>query len=69
MTTKTKQVKQDWKKLEPGDEVIVIDNHDHETPGIVDAKTSGSDVIWIVDHKGRGRRAFDHREGIRILRT
>lgn len=36
MTTKPKQVKQDWKKLEPGDEVIVIGTHDHETPGIVD---------------------------------
>ena len=31
MTAKTKQVKQDWRKLEPGDEVIVIDDHAHET--------------------------------------
>jgi hypothetical protein len=69
MITKPNQVKLDWKKLEPGDEVIVIGTHGHETPGIVDAKTFSSDVIWIVDHKGRGRRAFDHREGIRILRS
>lgn len=66
---KTKQPTQDWKKLEPGDEVIVIDTHNHETSGLVDTKTAGSDVIWIVDHKGRGRRAFDHREGIKVLRT
>jgi hypothetical protein len=69
MTAKTKQVKQDWRKLEPGDEVIVIDDHAHETPGIIDAKTFSSDVVWVVDHKGGGRRAFDHREGIKILRT
>lgn len=65
----TKQVKQDWKKLEPGDHVVVIDVDDEESPGVVDCKTSRSDVIWIVDHTGRGRRAFDHREGIKVLRT
>ena len=65
----TKQVKQDWKKLEPGDHVVVIDTNDEESPGLVDCKTSHSDVIWIVDHTGRGRRAFDHREGIKVLRT
>jgi len=69
MTATPKPVKQDWKKLEPGDEAIVIDDQDHEMPGIVDDKTPGSDVIWVVDHKGGGRRAFDHREGIRILRS
>ena len=64
-----KQIKQDWKKLVPGDQVIVIDTNDDESPGFVDCKTEGSDVIWIVDHTGRGRRAFDHREGIKVLRT
>jgi hypothetical protein len=66
---KTKHLTQNWKKLMPGDEVIVIDTQDHETPGIVDDKTPGSDVVWIVDHTGRGRRAFDHREGIKVLLT
>lgn len=66
---KTKEPKQNWKKLQPGDEVVVIDTDEKESPGLVDAKTPGSDVIWIVDHTGRGRRAFDHREGIRVLRT
>lgn len=66
---KTKKHKQNWKKLEPGDEVVVIEANEDESPGIVDAKTVSSEVIWIVDHGGRGRRAFDHREGIRILRT
>jgi hypothetical protein len=65
----TKQVNQNWKKLEPGDYVIVIEGHDHELSGIVDAKTAASDVIWILDQKGRGRRAIDHREGIKVLRT
>lgn len=65
----TKAIKQDWKKLEPGDQVVVIDTNDHESSGIVDAKTATSDVIWIVDHKGRGRRAFDRREGIKVLRS
>lgn len=66
---KTKHLTQNWKKLMPGDEVIVTDTHDRETPGIVDDKTAGSDVVWIMDHAGRGRRAFDHREGIKVLRT
>lgn len=66
---KTKELKQDWKKLHPGDEVIVIDSNDEESPGLVDDKTPRSDVIWIVDHTGRGRRAIDHREGIKVLRT
>lgn len=64
-----KQVKQDWKRLEPGDHVVVIDVDDEESPGVVDCKTTQSDVIWIVDHSGRGRRAFDHREGVKVLRT
>jgi 3,4-dihydroxy-2-butanone 4-phosphate synthase len=63
MPTRTKQVKQDWQKLEPGDPVIVIDDHDHELPGIVVAKTAVSEVIWIMDQKA-GDAAIDHREGI-----
>ncbi|BCW17400.1 hypothetical protein NtRootA9_01080 [Arthrobacter sp. NtRootA9] len=64
-----KTVNQDWKKLEPGDAVVVIDADSNESPGIVDCKTTRSDVIWVVDHKGRGRRAFDHREGIKVVRS
>jgi 3,4-dihydroxy-2-butanone 4-phosphate synthase len=66
---KTKEHQQNWEKLEPGDEVVVIDANEEESPGIVDAKTVSSEVIWILHHGGRGRRAFDHREGIRILRA
>jgi hypothetical protein len=66
---KTTKQRQNWKKLEPGDEVVVIHANEEESPGVVDAKTFGSEVIWVVDHTGRGRRAFDHREGIKIVRT
>jgi hypothetical protein len=31
--------------------------------------TVGSDVIWLVDHTGRGRRAFDHWDAMIVLRT
>ena len=65
----TKEAKQNWKKLEPGDHVVVIDSNDEESAGIVDCKTFGSEVIWIVDRNGRGRRAFDHREGVKVIPT
>ncbi|WP_309108645.1 hypothetical protein [Arthrobacter sp.] len=34
----------------------------------VDTKTEDSAVVWGIDDNGQ-RRAFDHREGVRITRA
>lgn len=57
-----------WSGLTSGDAVKVAEPGRDPYPARVDMKTGNSDVVWVIDDSGQ-RRAFDHREGVRIANT
>lgn len=56
---------QDWSELAEGTHVAITEPSNARYSATVDTKTDDSTVIWVIDSWGQ-RRAFDHREGIRL---
>jgi hypothetical protein len=57
---------QDWTALNFNDRVRVLETGRPAYMASVDTKTEDSSVVWIISDQGV-RRAFDAKEGIRIL--
>lgn len=57
---------QDWTELATNDPVIIAEPGRERRRATIDAKTPDSTVVWVI-YKDRSRRAFDHREGIRLI--
>lgn len=56
---------QEWSGLTAGDKVVITEPGRDPYLGRLETKTADSAVVWVVDGGGQ-RRAFDHREGVRI---
>ena len=56
---------QDWSALAEGTKVAISEPSNASYPAMVDTKTEDSSVVWVIDSWGQ-RRAFDHREGIKL---
>ena len=56
---------QDWSELAEGTKVAITEHRNTSYPAMVDTKTEDSSVVWVIDGWGH-RRAFDHREGIKL---
>jgi hypothetical protein len=61
-------IPQVWSGLTSGEPVSVTEPGRGAYSARVDTKTEDSAVVWVIDDKGQ-RRAFDHREGVRIVRA
>jgi hypothetical protein len=57
---------QDWTGLNAGDRVQVFHPKIGPYTATVDTKTADSSVLWVY-REGGDRRAFDAREGIKIV--
>lgn len=60
-----KNIPQVWSGLSSGEPVTVTEPGRGAFSARVDTKTENSAVVWVIDDNGQ-RRAFDHREGVRI---
>lgn len=58
---------QDWSKVEEGTEVEVQYPEGGSYRARVDAKSSDSGIIWVVDLNGHGRKMYGRWEGIIML--
>lgn len=63
-----KNIPQVWSGLSSGEPVTVTELGRGSYSARVDTKTEDSAVVWVIDDNGQ-RRAFDHREGVRIARA
>lgn len=59
---------QDWTELAANDRVRVIEPGRAAYGATIDTKTLDSSVVWVITDKGY-RRAFDVREGVRMVAT
>lgn len=66
MTIQT--VNQDWRRIEAGHRVVLIENG-RETFGVVDAITDDASVVFVYTEFDGQRRAIDYREGIVLVPT
>jgi len=57
---------QDWTELEAKDIVRVIEPGRAAYRATIDTKTPDSSVVWVITATGY-RRAFDAKEGVRIV--
>ena len=58
-------IPQEWSGLTVGEPVTVTEPGRGKYSARLDIKTEDSAVVWVIDDNGQ-RRAFDHREGVRI---
>lgn len=56
---------QDWAGLTAGNQVTVTEPGRGSFPARVETKTADSAVVWVIGDGGQ-RRAFDHREGVKV---
>lgn len=56
----------DWTELEPGQLVVVLEEHTYELHGRVDTLTEDGEVLWLHLEGGGGRRLFTNSGGDRV---
>lgn len=61
-------IPQVWSGLTSGQAVTVTEPGRDAYSARLDTKTEDSAVVWVIDDNGQ-RRAFDHREGVKIARA
>jgi hypothetical protein len=57
---------QDWSGLTAGNEVTVTEPGRGSFSARVETKTADSAVVWVIGYGGQ-RRAFDHREDVKVV--
>lgn len=58
----------DWAGLHPGEQVQVYRDAEMLAAGTVDATMPDGTGVWLMQHKGLGRRLYNRCEDLRIAR-
>lgn len=58
----------DWAGLDPGEQIQVFRDAEMLTAGIVDATMPDGTGVWVIQHKGLGRRLYLQCDDLRIAK-
>ena len=59
----------DWKTLETGVGVVLVNERTRPVRGAVDDMTTDGEILWIHEDGGSGRRLFTRTEGYKLWRS